>query len=523
MSLPHLPLPRPLRSRPGALALALVAGLGTWYGGAAERVVPAAPEEVPLAGVDAEADTAVYDLVIAGGRVIDPETGLDRSGWSVGVVGGTIARLAPGPLRGRRVVDAGGLVVAPGFIDPLSYPLNRVGARYKLTDGVTTNLALHGGVERPEAHFRQMEALGPPVHYGVGFFAAAARVSIGLDRFDTATVAQARELARRAERALEEGALTVSFSLEYFPGTRAREVEAILEVARRYEVPAVFHVRYSTMYGEGGDNLDALREVLGYGARTGVPIHVAHIHSTGGTFSMERSLALLDSARAEGVRVTADVYPYAYWATYLDSPRFSRGWRERFRIEPADLELVCRGDRLDEKSFRVERSRPGVLAVAHAIPPDDLRRAMLDRRVMVGSDGLIEPGPTGRVGCNNHPRGAGAFARFLRTAVREQGLLGLPEAVRRVTLLPAETFGEAVPALRRKGRIQPGMDADLVVFDPERITDRASVRAPATHSEGIRYVVVGGRVAVDGGRIVEGVRAGRAVRREGRADPSGPR
>ncbi|HEX9709335.1 MAG TPA: amidohydrolase family protein, partial [Candidatus Thermoplasmatota archaeon] len=421
----------------------------------------------------------------------------------------------PGPLRGERVLDASGMVVAPGFIDPLSYPLNAVGMWYKLADGVTTNLALHGGTTRPATHLSAMASLKPPIHYGAAYFVAADRVGLGLGPYDAAGPEQIATLVRRADRAMREGAMAISFSLEYYPGTTPEEVEALLEVAARHGAPAFFHVRYSTVYGGGGTNQEALEEVVGYARRSGVPIHIDHIHSTGGTFSMAASLAYLAAARAEGVDVTADVYPYDYWATYLSSARFSRGWEDRFRIGYDGLQLVCQESRLDSDGFQRARRIQGQLAVAYAIPPEDVELAVRDPWVMIGSDGIIEPGRPGeRDGCNNHPRASGAFSRFISEYVRVRRAIPLMEAIRKMTLLPAQRLEARVPALRRKGRLQEGMDADLVVFDPRRIRDRATVLSPAEFSEGIAWVLVMGKIAVDEGQIRRDVRAGTTLRAE---------
>src|SRR5690606_34308124 len=307
---------------------------------------PQGAQDEPEPEPEPEPDPTVYDIVIAGGRVMDPETRRDETGLNVGIIDDTIVRITRQPLQGKRVIDAQGLVVAPGFIDPQSYDPNPFGNWYKIADGVTTNLAGHDGLINPAAYFDNMARQQPPLNYGASFYVGGARRSIGVDRYAAATPEQIQRLVAMAERALEGGAMAVSFSLEYYPNQQPDEVLALVEVAARYGVPAIFHLRYSTMYGDGGNNFDALEEVLDYARATGAAIHIGHLHSTGGTFSMPESLALLAEARREGIDVTADVYSYHYWATNLSSARFAPGWQERFQIDYSDLQLVCSTERL---------------------------------------------------------------------------------------------------------------------------------------------------------------------------------
>lgn len=458
-------------------------------------------------------DPTLYDIVITGGRVMDPETRRDETGLNVGIIDDTIVRITRQPLQGKRVIDAQGLVVAPGFIDPQSYDPNPFGNWYKIADGVTTNLAGHDGLINPAAYFDNMARQQPPLNYGASFYVGGARRSIGVDRYAAATPEQIQRLVAMAERALEGGAMAVSFSLEYYPNQQPDEVLALVEVAARYGVPAIFHLRYSTMYGDGGNNFDALEEVLDYARATGAAIHIGHLHSTGGTFSMPESLALLAEARREGIDVTADVYSYHYWATNLSSARFAPGWQERFQIDYSDLQLVCSTERLTPESFARLRAAGGVLAVAYAMPEEELPMALQADFVMLGSDGILEPGPPGKPdGCNNHPRGAGNYARLLGKYVREEKVLSLMDALEKMSLMPAKRFEARVPALARKGRLQEGMDADIVIFDPDTVADRATVEAPAQFSAGIHYVLVNGQVVLDEEGLHRDVRPGRPLK-----------
>src|SRR5690606_12031372 len=308
------------------------------------------------------------------------------------------------------------------------------------------------------------------------------------------------------EEALNNGALGISFSLEYVPGISSEEILPLMELAHKYNVPVYFHAHYSDME-EPGTNIDALNEIIGYARATGAAVHIDHIHSTGGTFSMKQSLQMIAEARAEGLDITACVYPYDFWGTYLNSARFDEGWQERFRISYEDLQIAGTSERLTAETFQKYR-REGKLAVAYAIPEEDLIDALKADFVMIGSDAILEPGN------NNHPRASGTFARTVGMYVREKGVIDLMDAIAKMTLMPAQRLEKQAPALRRKGRIAKGMDADIVIFDFGEIRDRSTVERPDLPSAGIRYVLIGGQVALDENGVSKNVRAGQPIRSE---------
>jgi N-acyl-D-aspartate/D-glutamate deacylase len=453
------------------------------------------------------------DVVIRNAHVMDPETRLDAPALNVGIRGKSIVAVTAEPLQGQVEIDAAGRVVAPGFIDVLSYSPNRYGVWYKLADGVTTNLAMHGapGTDGDmKAWYRIYERQRPPVHFGGAFLYGAARTKLQVGTFRSASAAQLAILTARAQQAVEDGALGISMSLEYQPGISEDEVEAMMRLAERNHVPVFFHVRYSSMEPPG-TNLDALHEVLSLARRTGAAVHIDHITSTGGTHSMPQSLSLLEAARAEGADVTADAYPYTFWGTRLDSARFAPGWQRRFRIGYGDLQLAGSAERLTAASFARYR-RQGKLAVAYAIPEEDVVTALRSPLVMLGSDAILEPGN------NNHPRAAGTFTRTLRVYVRERHVLTLMEALEKMTIMPARRLEMVAPAMRHKGRLQVGADADLVVFDPEKVADCATVEHPNCYAVGIDYVLVAGKVVKDPQGFHKEVRLGEAITNWRKAD-----
>lgn len=467
---------------------------------AAEAQAPPALE----GAAPAPAASHTYETVIAGGRVMDPESGFDQVA-NVGIDAGRIAAISTDALVGRRLVEAEGRVVAPGFIDILSYEPNEYGIWFKVADGVTTNLGMHG-INAPAADFfERFGGDGSPCHYGGAWDGPFARSELlGIGPGDAATARHLDELEANLRRGLADGWIGVDLEPEYTPGVEYEELRRMAAVAAEVGVPVFVHGRYSDNTPPG-TNADTLQEILQLARDTGCGVHVEHLISTGGTFSMEASLATLEQARAEGIDVTACMYPYDHWATYLASPRFADGWQERFRITYEDLVVAGTGDRVTASTF-ADLQNDNVLVAAFAIPDGDVVTCLQSPFVMIGSDAILEPGD------NNHPRATGCFTRTLGRYVRERGTIPLMDALAKMTLLPAKRLEAAAPAMRRKGRLQRGADADVVVFDPERVIDRSTVADPARRPAGIEWVLVLGQVVQSpGGEQHTEVRPGRPI------------
>lgn len=247
--------------------------------------------------------------------------------------------------------------------------------------------------------------------------------------------------------------------------------------------------------------VDALQEVLADAAATGAPLHIVHITSMA-LGQTRLSLNMIRGAQEHGLDVTTEAYSYTAGMTDLSSAVFNPGWQQhQGGITYHDLQWAATGERLTEESFARYRQQGGMVAI-HSIPEAMVRLAMADPAVMIASDGILENG-------KGHPRAAGCYARVLGRYVREQHALSLREAVRKMTLLPAERLG-----LRNKGRIRIGADADLTIFDPARVIDRATFENPAQYSEGIPYVLVNGVLVVRNGVLQENVAPGRGIRHQ---------
>ncbi len=430
-----------------------------------------------ISGIRPEA----LELSIQGGLVF---TGGTLRPLCVGVGYDGRIRLSETPLPAERVLDATGRIVAPGFIDILGDNSSKpektylTYEQYKLTDGVSTALQMHGGAGSVGAYRRHFDPLPHHVNFGT-----STKVMIIRNRYHD----HAMRL-RKIEESLDAGALGVSHSPEYQPDTTFAELVDYGRLARRYERPLVLHLRYSSSARE----LDGVREAVRVVERTGVRLHIAHLNSTGGTFHMEDALGIIRDARARGMEITCCVYPYSYWATYVSSARFGPGWQEHFGLDYGDLTVVGTGERLTAKSFARYRKTPGILV---AVPPETqpLSRtfdlAIREDFCMVASDGGIER----EAHANSHPRGAGCFS----TALRRSQDVGIPLT----ELLPAMTSRPAALArLDSRGEIRDGYVADLTVFDPRSVNGRATAANPDQYSAGIDAVVVNGKVSYLPGR-----------------------
>ncbi len=429
----------------------------------------------PLAGLTLGWRGAPLRLVLRGGRCF-------RDGFwrveDIGVDQGGRLRFGPG-LQAPLSLDVSGKVVAPGFIDILAD--HGAGGptgfgpfeKYKLADGVTTALQMHGGSSEAAWFYRESARLPHPVNYGVSTFVMRIR----------GTVPDLRERLRAVERNLAQGALGVSHSLEYQP-TPYREVLQYARLARKYDRPLVLHLRYSSAERE----LDGVTEAVRLAEESGAPVHIGHLHSTGGTYRMEAALELIRGAIERGVSLTACIYPYSFWATYLSSRRFDEGWRERYRLDYQDLVLVGTGERLTAESFSRYRKSGALVAVPEGTMPLDrtVDLALQESFCMIGSDGGIQR----EVRPNSHPRGAGCFATALSHGLR----LGIPleRLIEKMTLLPRALVR---PALDDRGILVEGALADLTVFDPAAVRGNATVENPGRVSSGIELVLVGGEIA----------------------------
>lgn len=426
------------------------------------------------------------DIAILGGRIVDPASGTDRVG-NLLVRGDRIVQITDGPIETTRAIDASGLVVAPGFVDILArIPPAHEAQRYKILDGVTTVVGMHGGPVEIESWYASFATEGSLVNYGTAVGHVALRRAAGIaDRYRPATAAEISEMRRIAAEAIEAGAVGVGFGINYVPGSSYEEIVAMFDVAAQHGVPAHVHSRYKgSVFPE--TIVGSVQEVLAAAAITGASAQIVHLASSG-VGSMKSCLDMIDGARRNGVDVMADVYPYLANSTRLESALYDPGWQERFGgITYDSIMLVETGERLNQGTFEYWRER-GPTIITFFIPKDEMIMALKHPHVMVASDGVIVDG-------KGHPRGAGTFSRVIGRLARDEGHLTLMEALRKMTIMPAQRLKRAAPSMRQRGRLSVGAFADITVFDPTTIIDQATYREPARYSSGVHYVLVNGEL-----------------------------
>ncbi len=493
--------------------------------------------ELLAAPTFAQESNGPFDLVLASGRVIDPASGLDEI-RHVGVRDGKIVALSEAPLsRATRTIDATGLVVAPGFIDLHTHSTTPLGQLYQLLDGVTTALELEVGAY-PVEDFRQAIGSGARLHYGAsaGFGSIRIEAMLGIRQahllvstpkpvslrgywtafrslfgppksvFSEPTSAREQAQMRSMfESAIDKGALGIGLPLDYFSeGVGPSELRMIFETAAEKNVLLFAHVRR----GINGDPA-GLREAISLAESTGAALHICHVQHNAmrniGLFLRE-----IREARARGVDISTESLPYNAGSAAISSAVFGRDWRTIFGIDYADVELAATGERFTKETFeKTRQENPGAQIVHHYVRDEWTREALVEPGVMVVSDLLPMIDKSMMVAPHN-----GAFSRVLGHYARDAGLLDLKTALAKMTSMPADRLAAFHPRFARKGRIQAGADADLTVFDPDTILDRADYGDPFQGSAGIHSVIVGGQVAVDAYEVVEDVFAGRNLNQE---------
>ena len=452
----------------------------------------------------------VYDLVVLNGRVIDPESKTDAV-RNLGITNGKIKTISRARLEGRNTIDARGLVVSPGFIDLHQHGQNEENYRFKALDGVTSALELEvgtGDVDRWYAD-RAGKSL---INYGVSAGHLAARMAAmkepvtflptGEAARRAATDAEIADMKQRLEQGLRQGAVAVGFGIQYTPNASHWEILEMFRVAARYGASCHVHMRNAGAR-EPASSVQALEEAISAAAITGAPLHVVHIHSTGGP-ATAKLLQMIGEARARKLDITTECYPYIAGMTDIKSAIFNEGWQEVFGIDYKDLQWAATGERLTKETFEKYRKTGGMVAV-FSMTEEIVLEALRNPLTMIASDGILDNG-------KGHPRTAGTYARVLGKYVREDRALSLLDALTKMTLMPAQRLERRVPAMKNKGRIRAGADADLAIFDPQTISDRATFQEPAKETAGVRFVIVNGVTVVKDGQLQANVHPGGPIR-----------
>ncbi|HEU5384736.1 MAG TPA: amidohydrolase family protein [Streptosporangiaceae bacterium] len=493
-----------------------------------------------------------WDLVLRGGRVIDPESGLDAV-RDVAIAAGRIAAVGTGLPPGPAEEDVSGQVVTAGFIDLHSHVNDVGGLRLQALDGVTTALELEAGVTPVAEAYRRAAEQGRPVNYGFSASWALARMetvaglpaqaSLGtfMARISdpawqrAAAPAQLTALIERISGDLADGALGIGVLLGYAPAASPQEYLRVAGLAAESGVATFTHAR-DLAEMVPATLADGAEEIVRAAGETGAHMHYCHINSTSHRH-IDRVLGLVGRAQAAGSRVTTEAYPYGSGMTGIGAAFLAPERLGERGLSPSSLTFAPTGERVasEARLRELRETDPGGLVIIDLLdessPPDQalLMRSLTFPGSVVASDAmpltwlsppadpLAWPLPPTAI---THPRTAGTFGRALRLLTRDvpPGMrpAGLPQVLAKCSLEPARLLEDWVPAMRRKGRLQPGRDADVVVFDPETVTDQATYADSTRPSAGIRHVLVGGVFVVRDGGIVPGARPGRPVRAEPR-------
>ena len=448
------------------------------------------------------AQNAVFDRVILGGRVMDPASGLNEV-KNIGIQGGRIAVISTDPVTGKDTVDARGLVVAPGFIDLHAHGQTPETYRFESLDGVTTSLELELGTADVAAWYRERSA-GERINYGVSIGHIKVRMAVmhdsgavmpvGDGAYRAASPEQISEIARRIETGVNEGAVDIGAGFPYTPAATREELLAVFRVAGKTKTPVHVHIR---------PGVAGLKEALELADETHAPLHVVHVNSSA-LAETPVMLEMIRAARAQGRDVTTEAYPYTAGMTEIQSATIQDVYRSASDSQLAEIEWPPTGERLNRESF-ARYTRIGGPIVVHSNTEPMVAAAITSPLTVVASDAYWQNG-------TGHPRTTGTFAKVLGRYVRDAHALSLMDAIRKMTLMPAQRLYTRVPAMRRKGRLEVGADADITIFDAGRVIDRSTYREPSLAPVGIQQVIVNGVSVVADGQAVEGVTPGQPVR-----------
>ena len=463
----------------------------------------------------------MYDVVLVGGRVIDPETKLDAI-KNVGILNNRISQISSEPLKGKEVINVSGLVVSPGFIDMHVHGRSNVEQEYQLHDGVTTALELEWGIEYLKEWYetRKSKAL---INYGASVcwpferYKAINKYKSNAEELYRMMLKEQSTIENRnvmmapsflenlasdemdktldnIKTSLEEGGIGIGVPIGYLPKTNPSEMFSVFKLAGEMKALIYTHTREP--------NILTIQEAIADAVLTGAPLHIVHINSMS-LGNIGFAINMVNDAKKKGFDISAELYPYTAGSTLLQSAMFNDGWQERMNISYGDLQWVATGERLTKETYERYKKEGGVV-ILHVMKPEWIKTGIAAPGIMIASDGM----PYAKLA---HPRTAGTFSRVLGKYVRQEKVIDLMTALEKMTLLPAKRLEAIAPMMRFKGRIQVGADADITIFNPNTIIDKATFEKGLEFSAGIEYVMVNGTFVLKNGKTVNDIFPGQAV------------
>jgi N-acyl-D-amino-acid deacylase len=456
----------------------------------------------------------MFDLVIKNGYLVDPSVRI-QSKLNIGVKDGKVALVTVDGIAGSAEIDAGGLIVAPGFIDMHIHEdlYDEENDRFQilisetmLKMGVATVIGGNCGkgyIDDPLRYLSIVDRLGYPVN--IGMLAPHERIRAAFGEFDNYAPMDRKYLNGMKDLLktwLDGGCFGLSMGIEYDPGIDEAEAAALMEIAAKSGKIVTAHQR-----SDGNKAIAAIKEYIAWGEAVGAKLHISHLSSMNSFGQMEESLSIIDGSRAKGVDIGFDGYPYYAFCTWLGSAVFDDGFLDKYNYDESGYGLLqvasgpSAGIRLNKETFfELRVKEPRTLIIAHVLNEREVDLCISHPDCIVVSDGLYSNG-------QGHPRGAGTFPKLIRDYVTEKKQMTLFDAIEKITWMPAQRMG-----LSGKGSLKAGSDADITIFDLNTIRDEATYQESTKPPKGIEYVVINGKIALAGGEVVNG-RLGRAIRK----------
>ena len=494
-----------------------------------------------------------YDVVLTNGRVIDPETYFDKV-CNVGIKDGKVVTISEDALSGKVEKDVTGMIVSPGFIDMHCHSQNIPGNRMQAFDGVCTALELEAGMLPIGEFYDNCAKEGRPINYGASAGWAFARVvtmspeaavngkpvpniafmfgNLGRPEWveNTPTAEELEEILALTEQGLKEGGIGIGVPWGYAPGAGLGELGDLWSLAAKYNQPTYTHVQNLSVL-EPNSGRKNMVELMGLAAATGAHTHICHWNSTS-LRDIPKIREIVKNAQDRGLNITTEAYVWGGGASGIGAAEFNPDdIRERLEIDWSDLTLVKTMKDFSSKDefVKARTEGPSDSVIVHFLREDTDPKdaALMDMSVLfpgtsICTDCIPYTTPEGTFyegtewplpeGLSNHPRLSGNYTRFLRKWVRERGVISWMDAIKQASLNSALILGDSVPGMKKKGRLQEGMDADIVVFDPETVGETATFANPVSLSKGMHHVIVNGTFVIRDEKLDTKAMPGQPVR-----------